>query len=136
GRRSFKPSDVRQKAGGGGGQALNSPRAQVLLDQRGDALGVDDVGGEKVLHVAGDLRARLLALFAQRGGQQRRQLGQPFGAEVQREQQVALRGGHFAGHAQTPGAVGQVLRVYPQLVDLLLDAQRGLARGVRERCEE
>ena len=40
--------------------------------------------------------ARLLALPAERGGQQRRELRHPFDAQVERQQQVALGRGHFA----------------------------------------
>ena len=43
-------------------QARDPVGRQRLLDQRHDALGVDDVGGEEDLHVAGDLGAGLLGL--------------------------------------------------------------------------
>ena len=47
------------------------------------------------------------------------------------EQQVALRAGHLAGHAQPFGARGELLRFDAQLVDLHLHVERRLARRAR-----
>ena len=59
-----------------------------------------------------------------------------FDAQVERQQQGPLRGGHFAWHAQPLRARGDRLRLFEQFVDLLLDVERRLARGVGQRREQ
>ena len=99
-------------------------------------MGVDDIGGEEDLHVARDQADRLLALPSQRGGGQSRDLGERFCAQVQREQQVALRRGQLRGHAKGLCAGGEALGLDAELVDLHLDVERRLAARAEQRREQ
>ena len=132
----IQPAEVRQRTRGGCGYTVDTARGERLPDQRSDPLRVDHVRGQEDLHVAGDVRQRLLAFAAQRCRRQRGELRERFGPQVQREQQVALRCRHRPRHAQALGARGEVLRLDALLVDLDLHVQRRLGACAGKRREQ
>ena len=90
-----------RKRGRGGAQPVYPVGRERLLDQRRDALGVD----ARRRPGRSPCRPRSACSPACPGrpsavGSRRGDLRHAFGAQVEHQQQVALRGGHFSRHAQ------------------------------------
>src|SRR5439155_1597807 len=115
---------------------MDAVRRQRLLDQGSHALGEEHVGGEEDLHVPRHLGAGLFALAPERRGNQRRDLGHAFSAQVHRHQQRSLGARHVARNAQMLGFRGDVLRRQAQLVDLNIHVERRLAAGAGQGREQ
>ena len=89
-------------------------------DQRRRALGLDDVGGQEDLHLAGDLLVACSACWPRPCAAS--SLAAIFVSASARRSSVSsdvlLRGLHVARNAQLAGALGAVRGVQAQLVDL------------------
>ena len=113
---------------------------QRLADQRRHALGVDDVGGQELLHLPGDLDDRSLAGPAGGlgGGELLGDLAQGVAAQLEHQQEVGLGRLHVVGHVELARPRHQLLADDPQLVDLRLEVGRVAAgrRAARQGLEE
>ena len=135
--RRGQPRDVAHELAVGDALAGDARVVERLLDQRRDARLVDDVRGQEVLHVPGDPRDGVPGRLAAAEG--RREVGgdlaQALGAEVEREQELVVRGLHVVGDVEVARAAGVLVGREPQLVDLDLQVL-ALLGAVAEQAEE
>ena len=121
------------------GLAADAVLVEHLLDERRGAPVVDDVGGREGLHLAGDRghgRDGGGGVRRQGGGQLLGDLAHRLLDQRQREEQVALCGGHVARDADALGLLGEALGAEAQLVDVRLHIRRGVVRAAGKRREE
>ena len=104
--RRAQPPDVAHELAVRDPLAGHAGVVERLLDERRDARLVDDVRGEEVLHVPGDPGDRVRAGWPRPSavGRSAAILRSAVGAEVERQQELVLRGLHVAGHVELPRA--------------------------------
>ena len=134
--RRVEPADVRQELRGRDRLVVQVVVVERVDDQRGDALGVDDVGGQEDLHLAGDAADRRDrgGLVAERLGELVADLLDALGAEVHDQLEVVLGRGDVVGRVELAGALGVVVGDEPHLVDRERDVLGRAALG--EHVEE
>ena len=117
--------------------AADARVVEAVADERRDALGVHDVGGEERLHLRADVRDRLRGGLPapERGRDLLGDAAQAVVAQAEDELEVALRGGHVAGHVERLRALEVLVGGQPELVDLEAEVRR-LALGVVQQLEE